>query len=81
MEKFYAPSFKNLPERLSIPEALSIFISFNDFSTKSSMTLENLNLERSINPIQDGGAKRPPNQFFPCNFYKRRDWPLRLSDF
>ena len=30
-----------------------------------------------INPIQDGGggAKRSPSpyQFFPCNFYKRRN--------
>ena len=32
------------------------------------------------NPIQDrggggggGGAKRFPDQFFPCNFYKRRN--------
>ena len=29
--------------------------------------------ENSINPIQDGGAQRPPYQFFPCNFYKRRN--------
>ena len=65
MERFYAPSFKNLPERLSIPDALSIFISFNNFSTKSSMTLENLNLEGSINPIQDGGGKKVPLPVFP----------------
>ena len=28
-----------------------------------------------LNPIQDGGAKRPPlpYQFLPCNFYKRRN--------
>ena len=32
-----------------------------------------------FNPIHDGGwgggggAKRPPYQFFPCNFYKRRN--------
>ena len=24
-------------------------------------------------PIQHGGSKRPPDQFFPCNFYKRRN--------
>ena len=27
------------------------------------------------------GAKRPPYQFFPYNFYKRWNWPLKLSDF
>ena len=28
-----------------------------------------------FNPIKDGGAQRPPPpyQFFPCNFYKRRN--------
>ena len=26
-----------------------------------------------FNPIQDGGAKRPLYQFFPYNFYKRRN--------
>ena len=37
---------------------------------------------RKLNPIQDGGgAKRPPYQFFSCNFYKRRGWPPKLSDF
>ena len=25
----------------------------------------------TINPIQDGRPKRPPCQFFSCNFYKR----------
>ena len=28
-----------------------------------------------------GGQKGPPYQFFPCNFYKRRNWPSELSDF
>ena len=30
----------------------------------------------SFNPIQDGGGgggKKAPYQFFPCNFYKRRN--------
>ena len=26
-----------------------------------------------FNAIQGGGSKRPPYQFFPCNFYKRRN--------
>ena len=32
-------------------------------------------IDSLLNPIQDGGTKKPPhlNQFFPCNFYKRRD--------
>ena len=39
-----------------------------------------------FNPIQDGGkggGKKlpPPYQFFPCNFYKRRNCPLEISDF
>ena len=42
-------------------------------------------MKENFNPIQDGvgvgGAKSPPYQFFPCNFYKRRNWPLKLSDF
>ena len=28
-------------------------------------------LLKRFNAIQDRGVKRPPNQFFPCNFYKR----------
>ena len=30
---------------------------------------------KTLNPIQDGGAKRPPlpYQFLPCNFYKLRN--------
>ena len=27
------------------------------------------------------GQKGPPYQLFPCNFYKGRNWPLKLSDF
>ena len=43
-----------------------------------------------LNPIQDEGMERrgggegtakPPYQFFSCNFYKRRNQPLKLSDF
>ena len=38
-----------------------------------------------INPIQDWGGgglgKKAPYQFFLCNFYKRRVWSLKLSDF
>ena len=35
----------------------------------------------NINPIQDGAGKKAPYQFFLCNLYKRRNWPLKLSDF
>ena len=28
-----------------------------------------------------GRGQKGPYQFFPCNFYKRRNWPLKLSDF
>ena len=37
-----------------------------------------------ISPIRDGGGggkNVPLYRFFPCNFYKRRNWPLKLSDF
>ena len=35
-----------------------------------------------LNPIQDGrGGKKPPYQCFPCNFYKRRNYPPKFSDF
>ena len=27
----------------------------------------------SFNAIQDKGAKRPPYQFFSCNFYERKN--------
>ena len=47
----FAPSFQNFPGRLSIPGALSIFISFNSFSTKSSVAFENLNLEGTRSKI------------------------------
>ena len=36
--KVLVPSFRNFPERLSIPAALSIFIFFSNCSTKSSVT-------------------------------------------
>ena len=43
---------------------------------------------RNINPIQDGeeGQKypppsSPPYQFSPCNFYKRKTQPTKVSDF
>ena len=26
-----------------------------------------------LNPIQNGEGKKAPYQFFPCNFYKRRN--------
>ena len=44
--RIFATSFKNFPERLSILAALSI-LSFHNFSTKSSVTLEKLNLSGS----------------------------------
>ena len=49
--RIFAPSFKNFPEKLSIPAALSIFISFGNFGRKSSVTFENLNLEGSRSKI------------------------------
>ena len=42
--RIFAPSFKNFPERLLIPATFSLFISFNNFSTKSSVTFEKFNL-------------------------------------
>ena len=27
------------------------------------------------------GDKKAPYPFFPCNFYKRRNYPQKLSDF
>ena len=45
------------------------------------VTNENIK-EHNINPIQNGGAKKPSlYQFFPCNFYKRRIWSPKRSDF
>ena len=43
--RIFAPSFKNFPERLSISAALSIFISFSNYSTRSPFTIQNLNLD------------------------------------
>ena len=43
-----------------------------------------VSIEDAFNPIQDGGGQKatpPSHQFFPCNFHKRRNWPLKLSDF
>ena len=36
-----------------------------------------------VNPIQDGGGAKKANhyQFSPCNFYKRKIWPPKLSTF
>ena len=47
LAKILDPSFRNFPERLSIPAALSGFTSFNNLNTRSSVTLENLNLKGS----------------------------------
>ena len=44
LARIFAPSFKNFPEMFSIQAASFIFISFNNFSTKSSVTFEKLNL-------------------------------------
>ena len=49
--RMFAPSSKNFSERLSIPVALSIFISFNNFSTNSSVTFEKLDLLGSRSKI------------------------------
>ena len=49
--RMFISSFKNFPERLLIPAAFSILMYFNDFSTKSSVTFENLNLEGSRSKI------------------------------
>ena len=38
--RIFAPSFKNFPERLSIPAALSTVISFSNCSTWSSVTFQ-----------------------------------------
>ena len=38
--RIFAPSFKNFPERLPIPTVLSIFLYFNNCSTRSSVTFE-----------------------------------------
>ena len=43
----FAPSFKNFLERFYIPAALSIFMSFSNCSTRSSVTFKKLNLEGS----------------------------------
>ena len=43
----FTPSFKNFPERLSIPAALSISICFSNCRTMPSVTFEHLNLEGS----------------------------------
>ena len=36
-----------------------------------------------VNPIHDGEEQKKTNplQFFPCNFYRRRNQPPKLSDF
>ena len=36
---------------------------------------------KSLNPIQDGGQKGLPYQYFPCNFYKRRISPKNFLTF
>ena len=46
-----AQSFKDFPEKLCIPVALSIFISFSNCSTRSLVTFETLNLEGSRSKI------------------------------
>ena len=49
--RIFASYFKNFLKRLSIPAALSIFMFFNNFSTKASVTFENQNSEGSRSKI------------------------------
>ena len=39
--------------------------------------------QATFNAIQDEdrGKKSAPYQFFPCSFYKCRNYPQKLSDF
>ena len=49
-----------------------------------SINLENnnsLHLSVNVNTIQDGGTKKASYRFFPSNFYKRKTYHSKISDF
>ena len=48
---------------------------------KSVLTLFRMRGDEGGGRCGQGGMGRPPYQFFPCNFYKRRIWSPKLSDF
>ena len=62
---------------------LDVSITLIDKTDGSNLTKRKNYWMRTLNPIQvwGGGAKSPPYQFFPCNFYKRRNYPPKISDF
>ena len=51
------------------------------------LSITNLATTSALNPILDGGEDRGGSKkviranFFPCNFYKRRNQPPKLLDF
>ena len=49
---------------------------------KHTLKILRCEYRKIFNPIHDGGGgKKAPYQFSPCNFYKRSNWPSKLSDF
>ena len=59
----------------------SLYLNYRDVDTLYRWEMSQKFPVGNFNPIQDGGAKSPPYQFFSCNFYKRRIWPSKLSAF
>ena len=55
----------------------------SDYKIMPKFLMNNVqNYGKILTLFKMGGAKKiPPYQFCPCNFYKRMNWPLKLSDF
>ena len=64
---------------------LDVSITLIDKTDGSNLTKRKNYWMRTLNPIQDGWGENkkppPPYQLFPCNFYKRRNYPPKISDF
>ena len=60
--------------------------SMKELKQKDNMkqNMKNIFLEKSEKQFNQLGIprfKKSPLPVFPCNFYKRKNWPPKLSDF
>ena len=61
---------------------VDVSITLIDKTDGSNLTKRKNYWMRTLNPIQDGGGwQKAPLPTFPFNFYKRRNYPPKISDF
>ena len=63
------------------PKHFRIFLSLTQETVSIDREKKKKDTHLTLFRMRGGGAKMPPYQFFPCNFYKRRNQPSKLSNF